>query len=239
MPRLKIIPSTSVVLAAMALLLPLRGGEAWAQSTPLYISAVDLDISPASISKFLAALKDDGAAMIQEPNAREFDSAVGQKDSNHVFVFEVYNNAAAYAAHQKTIAYGKFLGITMLMIKNYDIRPFSSVVMNTNSTAQPGSGPFFVNQVELDIVPAQFDAFMTAAKNNAATAVKDPGVREFNIAVSQKDPHHVLQFEVYDNAAAHDAHVATDHFKAYQAATKDMVAKHQVTRLTSVQMLTK
>ena len=31
--------------------------------------------------------------------------------------------------------------------------------------------------------------------------------------------------EVYDNAAAFDAHLQTDHFKKYAATTKDMVAK--------------
>jgi (4S)-4-hydroxy-5-phosphonooxypentane-2,3-dione isomerase len=102
------------------------------------------------------------------------------------------------------------------------------------ATAQ--SGPLFVNSVELDIVPAEFDKYIAAAKENGAAAVKEPGCREFNISVSQKDPHHVLLFEVYDNAAALDAHRTTDHFKKYQAATKDMVAKRNVQAYSSVAM---
>jgi quinol monooxygenase YgiN len=231
----------AVTAIAMAWLLPMNGHEARAQSAPapLYISAVDLDINPSSMTKFLAALQPDGAAMIQEPGAREFVSTVAQKDPNHVFIFEVYTNAAAYDAHQKTVAYNKFVALSMLMLKNYNIRPFTAVAMNVNSAAQPGPGPFFVNQVELDIVPAQFDQFISAAKDSATAALQDPGVREFNIAVSQTDPHHLMLFEVYDNSAAHDAHVATDHVKAYQAATKDMVSKRAVTQLSSVSTLTK
>jgi quinol monooxygenase YgiN len=90
------------------------------------------------------------------------------------------------------------------------------------------SAPLYVNLVELDIVPAEMDKFMVAIKENGAASVKEPGCRVFNIAVSSKDPNHVLLFEVYDNAAALDAHRTTDHLKKYQAATANMVAKRDV-----------
>jgi (4S)-4-hydroxy-5-phosphonooxypentane-2,3-dione isomerase len=213
--------------------------KAAAQSALLYISAVDLQIAPASVSRFVAALQSDGAAMVKEPQAREFDSAVSQKDPGHVFVFEVYDNAAAYDAHQKTAAYGKFITTTMMLIKTYDIRPFAAAAMNANGAVQPGAGPYLIDRVELDIVPAQLDAFMSAAKDNAAASAKDDGCRAFDIAVAQKDPHHVMFLEVYDNAAALAAHEATDHFKTYQTATKDMVAKRQSEQFSSAAMLTK
>ena len=224
---------------ALTWLVPISGREARAQSAALYISAVDLEITPGAMSKFLAALQPDGAAMIREPGAREFDAAVGEKDANHVFIFEVYGDAAAYAAHQKTSAYGKFVGATMMMIKTYTIRPFSSVAMNLNAAAQAPSGPLFINQVELDIVPAQFGPFIDAAKLDGAASMQEPGCREFNIAISQKNPHHLMLFEVYSDAAALAVHEATDHFKTYEAATKDMVEKRQVNQLSSVAMLKK
>ena len=43
-------------------------------------------------------------------------------------------------------------------------------------------------------------------------------------------------FEVYDNAAALDAHRQTDHFKKYAAITKEMVAKRDSHPLSSVAM---
>jgi quinol monooxygenase YgiN len=98
------------------------------------------------------------------------------------------------------------------------------------------SGPYIVNSINLDIAPEQFDKFMEAAKENAAASTKDPGCREFNVMVAQNDPHHVMFFEVYDNAAALDAHRATEHFKKFQAATKDMVAKRDVRQFLSVAM---
>jgi len=98
------------------------------------------------------------------------------------------------------------------------------------------SGPLYINVIDLDIVPADIDKFIEAIKENGAAAVKEPGCREFNIAVSPKDPNHVLLFEVYDNAAALDAHRATDHFKKYQATTANMVAKREVRNFSSVAM---
>jgi quinol monooxygenase YgiN len=46
----------------------------------------------------------------------------------------------------------------------------------------------------------------------------------------------VFVFEVYENAAAAQAHRDTEHFKKYAAATKDMVAKREVRPLASVAM---
>src|ERR1700688_516486 len=98
------------------------------------------------------------------------------------------------------------------------------------------SGPYYIVAVDLDIVPAELDKYMAASKENGAASVKDAGCREFNITVSQKDPNHVLLFEVYDNAAAFEAHRATDHFKKYIATTTSMVAKREIRQLTSVAM---
>ena len=98
------------------------------------------------------------------------------------------------------------------------------------------SGPLFISAVEYDIVPGQVDNFLAALKENGAASVKEPGCRELDITVSQKDPNHVFIFEVYDNAAAAEAHTATEHFKKYKAATKDMVAKREAKPLWSVAM---
>ncbi len=98
------------------------------------------------------------------------------------------------------------------------------------------SGSLLVNVVNLDIVPADIDRFMQAAKTNAAASMKDRGCREFDIVVAQDDPHHLLFFEVYDDAAALEAHRATDHFKTYMATTKDMVAKRETRQFSSAAM---
>jgi (4S)-4-hydroxy-5-phosphonooxypentane-2,3-dione isomerase len=101
------------------------------------------------------------------------------------------------------------------------------------------SGPLYISSVDVDIVPGELDKYMAAIKENGAASVKDPGCREFNITVSQKDPNHVLLFEVYDNAAAAEAHRATDHFKKYVATTANMITKRDARAFSSVAMYTK
>jgi (4S)-4-hydroxy-5-phosphonooxypentane-2,3-dione isomerase len=105
-----------------------------------------------------------------------------------------------------------------------------------HDTARAQSGPFYINAVDIDVVPGQVDAYLAALKENGAASVHEPGCHEFNITVSPKDPNHVFIFEVYDNTAAFEAHRATDHFKKYAAATKDMVAKRDARMFSSVAM---
>jgi len=101
------------------------------------------------------------------------------------------------------------------------------------------SGGFFVNAVFLEINPADMPKYMEAIKENGAASVKEPGCRMFNIHVSAKEPNQVFLYEVYDNAAALDAHRQTAHFKKYAATTKDMVVKRDVRPMTAVALNSK
>ena len=96
------------------------------------------------------------------------------------------------------------------------------------------STPTFVNAVDLDIVPAEREKYMAAIKANAAASIKEPGCRQFDINVLASDPNHVFLYEVYDNDAAYQAHRATDHFKAYAAATANAVSKRDPRHMTPI-----
>jgi quinol monooxygenase YgiN len=103
------------------------------------------------------------------------------------------------------------------------------------ATAQ--SGPLHVLVVEYDIVPAEIDKYLNAVKELGAASVKEPGFRQLFITTAQKDPNHVLLFELWDNAAAHAAHIKTDHFKKYQETTGNMIAKRDVRTFSPVAVL--
>ena len=94
----------------------------------------------------------------------------------------------------------------------------------------------YVNAVDVDIVPGQIDHYLAALQENGAASVHEPGCRDFIITVSQKDPNHVFIFEIYDDAAAFDAHRQTDHFKKYAATTKDMIAKRDAHPLSLINL---
>ena len=106
--------------------------------------------------------------------------------------------------------------------------------------ASAQSGSLYVNAVDIDVVPGEIDPYLAALEKNGAASVKEePGCHAFNITVSQKDPNHVFIFEVYDSAAALEAHRATDHFKKYATTTKDMVAKREARALSTVALYMK
>ena len=70
-------------------------------------------------------------------------------------------------------------------------------------------------------------------------SAQDPGCREFDVAVSQTKGSHVMLFSAFDDAAALAANQASDHYKAYQAATKSIVNQSTTLPLSSVAVLTK
>ena len=108
---------------------------------------------------------------------------------------------------------------------------------SSNAAAQ--SSEVYINAVELVIIPSEMSKFMEAIKENAASAVKEPGCREFNVLVMPNRPNHVFLFEVYDNEAALAAHRNTEHFKKYAATTANMVADRNARAMSVIAMNSK
>jgi quinol monooxygenase YgiN len=50
----------------------------------------------------LAAIKENGAVAAKEPGCRRFDILNLASDPNHFFLYEVYDNEAAFKAHRET-----------------------------------------------------------------------------------------------------------------------------------------
>jgi (4S)-4-hydroxy-5-phosphonooxypentane-2,3-dione isomerase len=129
--------SVWVRIAAIALfiagatLLALPNQRAAAQSAGAYVSAVDLDIAPAETEKFLAALKENGAASVKEPGCQRFDIMVLASNPNHVFIYEVYNDAAASQAHRATDHFKKYAATTATMVTKREVRPMTQLVTNS------------------------------------------------------------------------------------------------------------
>jgi len=126
-----VMPAAAVALAVAAwVLLPMRAHEAAAQSATLQVNAVDIDVVPGQIDAYLAALKENGAASVKEPGCHDFFITVSQKDANHVFIVEVYDNAAAAAAHRETAHFKKYAATTKDMVAKRELRTFNSVALN-------------------------------------------------------------------------------------------------------------
>jgi autoinducer 2-degrading protein len=129
MLKMAMISAVTMGLVFMAwTLLPLPSRYAAADTAPLYVNVVDIDIQPGQVEKFLAALKLDGAAAMKEPGCHEFNIAVSQKDPNHIFIFEIYDNATALDIHRNHVK-DITAGVKDLIVKS-EIRPMSSIALN-------------------------------------------------------------------------------------------------------------
>ena len=89
--------------------------------------------------------------------------------------------------------------------------------------AESVGGPV-VRIAELEIDPAQLDAYKVALKEEIETSIRiEPGVLTL-FAVSLKEhPEQIRLFETYKNAAAYESHLQSPHFKIYKSRTQQMV----------------
>jgi (4S)-4-hydroxy-5-phosphonooxypentane-2,3-dione isomerase len=128
---IRAIGASLALLVTLWVLSTVRGDEALAQSAHPYVNAVDVDILPGQIDNYLAALQENGAASVHEPGCRDFIITVSQKDPNHVFIFEVYDDVAAFEAHRQSDHFKKYAAITKDMIAKRDAHPLSLIHLDT------------------------------------------------------------------------------------------------------------
>lgn len=83
----------------------------------------------------------------------------------------------------------------------------------------------YVVTVEFTIHPERMQAFMPLMVDNArASRSREPGCRQFDVCLDPAAPNIVFLYEAYDDRAAFEVHLATAHFKRFDAAVRDMVA---------------
>ena len=79
------------------------------------------------------------------------------------------------------------------------------------------------------------DAFLARVAQQAADSLRlEPGCRTFEVARGTGAPHVVHLYEEYDDAPAFEAHLASDHFRAFDAEIVAMVADKRVRRWEAV-----
>ena len=84
--------------------------------------------------------------------------------------------------------------------------------------------------VEFRLQAGTFERFRRLIVENARASVRDePGCRQFDVVIPQGDADRVFLYEVYDDAAAFDAHKRTPHFAAFDRDCVPFVAAKVVT----------
>jgi quinol monooxygenase YgiN len=81
-----------------------------------------------------------------------------------------------------------------------------------------------VRIAELEIDPAQLDAYKLALKEEIETSIRvEPGVLTLYAVSLKEHPEQIRLFEIYKDMVAYDSHLQSPHFKTYKRRTQQMV----------------
>ena len=82
----------------------------------------------------------------------------------------------------------------------------------------------YVVTVEFDIAPDHLSSFLSLMRENARLSREtEPGCRHFDVAISADAANLVFLYEIYDDRAAFEQHLASGHFRRFDAQTRAMV----------------
>ncbi|WBL79506.1 antibiotic biosynthesis monooxygenase [Bradyrhizobium xenonodulans] len=103
-----------------------------------------------------------------------------------------------------------------------------------SATAQEAQGQY-IQLAEIEIDPAQLEAYKAAVKEHIETAVRvEPGVLVLYAVSDKGSPTIVKVFEIYRDIEAYKSHLESDHFRKYKATTEKMVKSLKLVRTDAI-----
>lgn len=87
----------------------------------------------------------------------------------------------------------------------------------------------FAVVVTFEIRPDKLGEFLPAMLKNAQTSLaEEPGCHRFDVCTDPARPSEVFLYELYTDRAAFDVHLASDHFRSFDAQVAGMIAAKDV-----------
>ena len=100
----------------------------------------------------------------------------------------------------------------------------SFLFWNQRCAAAEPIGVQIVRIAELEVDPAQLDAYKLALKEEIGTSIRiEPGVLTLYAVSLKEHPEQIRLFERYRDFAAYQSHLQSAHFKTYKSRTQQMV----------------
>jgi quinol monooxygenase YgiN len=92
----------------------------------------------------------------------------------------------------------------------------------------------YARLAEMEIDPAQLDAFKVIADENVTATRSEPGVIAFHAFALKDNPAHIRVFEIYTDQAAYAAHLETPHYKKFRAEIQGMIKSVKLIDVTAL-----
>ena len=87
----------------------------------------------------------------------------------------------------------------------------------------------FVVTVNFTVAAADADRFVERVRQQATDSLSaEPGCRRFDVCLDTQAPGGIFLYELYDDRAAFDLHLATPHFRAFDAEVASIVQSKDV-----------
>lgn len=87
----------------------------------------------------------------------------------------------------------------------------------------------YVVTVSLMAVPGRADDLRAVLRENAARSVADePGCHRFDVCETEGPPGRFFLYELYEDRAAFDAHLATPHYAVFRDRSAGLVQEKEV-----------
>lgn len=108
------------------------------------------------------------------------------------------------------------------------------------AVAGSDTGPLMVRIAEIEVDPAQLDAYkVILAREQEASVRLEPGVLMLHSVAITDHPTQIRLLEVYASRAAYEAHIKAPHFLIYKTATAAMVTSLKLVETTPILLCAK
>jgi len=109
-------------------------GAASAQSTMPLVHIAKLQIDPAQLVQYNAALKEHAKTAVRvEPGVLTLYAVADKDDPTRITVFEIYADTAAYQAHLKSAHFLKYKSSTKGMVKSLELVDVVPIALEAKS----------------------------------------------------------------------------------------------------------
>ena len=106
--------------------------------------------------------------------------------------------------------------------------------------AAPGASALMVRIAELEVDPAQLDAYKSIlAEEQEASVRLEPGVLMLHSVALADSPTSIRLLEVYASRSAYEAHIQSPHFVKYKTSTEAMVKSLRLVDTTPILLCAK
>jgi autoinducer 2-degrading protein len=89
-----------------------------------FVVTVEFRVKPGALDGFLGLVTENARLSVRtEPGCRQFDVVVPRGSNNSVFLFEIYDDEAAFESHKTTVHFGEFerQSGTLVVTKNVTV----------------------------------------------------------------------------------------------------------------------